>query len=187
MHSKKWETRRIRFVLFLLVFGAGGCGTFNTNTCSIGNAITVPASDATPPTTSGMDIFVPNQPKFTVSPTAGPFTVAVGGDDKIALVAGGEDPQGIQNVKIWLDEIWYTAPGSTQVGINHIIAQNPHKTSVGDDGCSARLTTFTLDIKQRREIESAIGYDAVLTSEAVNFGGGTVKSKYMKLEWNRHP
>jgi hypothetical protein len=175
-------------LLSALIIGLTGCPRpQNSNSCFQGTAITITSSDLTPPTT-GMDVHFPNKPLITVTSTSNPMGSTVVGNDVVTLIAKGTDPQGIKDIQIWVEEIWWTTDPATGVTtqkgpglLGAAEASNLDNSASGGTGCSERVATVNLDIKQRRKQASSYRIRAWAT--AVNFGGAQVKTADVTLSW----
>jgi hypothetical protein len=74
--------------------------------CAVGSPVTIPASDSTPPTAT-MDVHFPNKPMLTVRSGSADAMSTVGANDVITLIAAGNDPEGVKDIQIWVEETWW--------------------------------------------------------------------------------
>ena len=171
------------FLFLPLFLFDNGCK--NSNNCFSGTSITIPASDATPPTTV-MDVHLPNKPIITVTPPSPAVSSTIGGSDTVTIIAKGTDPEGTKDIQIWVEETWWTTSGgtTTQTGPGLLGAPEAHNLdngTAGAKGCTERVATLNLYIKQRRKL--ATSYRIRTWATAINFGGAKVNSAVVTLTW----
>ena len=130
-----------------------------------------------------MDAHFPRDPKLiTVTATSGPAQAKVRRNDVITLAVAGNDPEGIKDIQIWVEETWdfngtLEGPTLSQTPVQ----SNPDGAVAGGTGCSQRLTTFNLDIEQRSK--QATYYRIRTWAQAVNFSGTPLKTDVLTLEY----
>jgi len=148
--------------------------------CFSGFTITIPASDNTPPGIF-LDVHIPGKPMISVTSSPGADSAKVGGNDTLTFIAKGVDPEGIKDIEIWVEETWWTpsqeGPGSLGAPEVH----NVDKGTAGGKGCTERVASLNVYVKQRRK--QAAQYRIRLWATAINFGGAKLKSATVVLTW----
>lgn len=173
--------------LILLTINLVSCKTAsqksNSSTCATGNEVTVSSLDQTAPSVT-MDIYFPNSPILSVSSTSAPISSIVGSHDVIEIGARGNDPEGIKDIQIWLDETYWPTPQHAP-GLQGIPnASNLNYVANGGIGCTARLTWYNLDMLHTISQTSNItNYKIVIRAVAINFAGTATASSSVTLWW----
>jgi hypothetical protein len=125
---------------------------------------------------------LPNKPTISISSASGPFTTSVGANDIVTLIASGSDPEGIQDIQIFIEETASSVGSTTGPGlVGAPSASNRDSTAPRGKGCSSRLATLNLDIAKLRRGATSLRIRAWAT--AVNFGGTEVKTDVVVLNW----
>ncbi|HYJ38634.1 MAG TPA: hypothetical protein VEV87_08455 [Chitinophagaceae bacterium] len=152
----------------------------NSNKCFSGTSITIPSSDLTTSTTI-MDVHMSNKPITSVTSASSPDSAAIGGNDTVTIIAKGTDPEGIKDIQIWVEETWWNPSITGPTLLSAPEVRNVDNSTAGAKGCTERLATLNLYIKQRRK--QATSYRIRTWSTAVNFGGAKVNSAVVTLRW----
>jgi hypothetical protein len=158
---------------------SGGCGP-----CPGGSQVVVTSPDTTPPDFVGLLATFAGETHPNVS---GGETASVAGDDVVSFVASGGDPEGVREIRIWVEEThWRELPNglNEQVGpgllaapeTNFAITANP-----GETVCTPIRVTHEVRIASRRRDFDRMRL--VIRAEAVNFSGLAAISS-ITLNWN---
>lgn len=181
------SVRQRIFVVFVAVLMSVAIGCTTTNRpCVAGKAITIPVSDVSSPT-SAMDIHFPSKPSATVMEGSGDIEIKVGGNDAITLLAVGNDPEGVKDIQIWIQETWWFANPTTgivsQRGPGLLGAPEKQNVDSSTSGtvCSSRATNLKLDVGQRRA--GATQYRARSWAKALNFSNKESTTSQATFNW----
>ena len=157
-------------VCLTLMTTLAACPGSTTRTCIIGQEVTIPTSDTSPPSIT-LDIILPNS---TIIQAAANQTVHIpfptGGDSRNIVVSPlASDPEGIKDVQVWLGTKICTTSGGvvTCAGPGLLGApttSNPDSASPGSIGCSQRSIAQT-------EPTTGGGRSYEVSVTAINFGG----------------
>lgn len=122
-----------------------------------------------------------NKPITSVTSASSPDSAAIGGNDTVTIIAKGTDPEGIKDIQIWVEETWWNPSITGPTLLSAPEVRNVDNSTAGAKGCTERLATLNLYIKQRRK--QATSYRIRTWSTAVNFGGAKVNSAVVTLRW----
>ena len=154
--------------------------------CLTGSPVTVPNGDSTPPTAGMTANFSTNKPMLTVSSGGADVSGSISRNDIVSLIATGSDPDGVQDIQIWVEETWwYNQNGFTkQVGPGLLGApesSSPDSTKPGGQACPTRLLGLNLDITTRSK--QADQYRIRTWATGVNFSGTKVNTSVLTLRF----
>lgn len=157
----------------------------SSNPCFAGNPVVRPATDGTPPTAL-VEAHIPNQAVIVATSASGPQTAHIPASGVIVILARGDDPEGVNDARVWLTEVWtFTDPqtgNTTMQGPGLVTApvkSNPVSTAVGGTACTGRVASWNLDVGQHRK--GATTYTATVWGEAINFGKVSTKGPKLTL------
>ena len=144
-------------------------GPPNGNTCFVGNAVTIPSADATPPTEVVVDFHLPDGTLKTVKSGQAAPTIASATAGTATLIARATDPNGVKDIQLWVAAKSCHMVGNLETCsgpglLGRPTASNPDNQGAGASGCTERVANQNVPIGG--------GTSQEVTAIGVNFGGG---------------
>ena len=163
---------------FYLAVGAFLLSILSGCACAVGSKTTVPATDGTPPTVA-LDFQRPNSNLQTV---VNATTFHVPTPETITFIARADDPDGVKEIGIWVEETWWVPGQQTGPGLLGAPEQSQsNNNAVGGAACTAMLTQLNLEISSRKR--AASGYRARVWATSVNFSNVKTQSPVVEINW----
>ena len=150
-----------------LLAGLTGCAT-----CGLGSKVTIPATDASPPTV----IFEYQRPNDQLLTVTADTTIHITTPETIFLWARGDDSEGLRQIGIWIEE---TRNGGNPGLLGRPETSEDNNGSVGANACTAMLTQMNFNLGARKG--NATTYRARIWAESVNFGGARTRSPILEI------
>ena len=124
--------------------------------------------------------------RLTLSNSSGAASVTIT-DPALTFIANGEDPQGMGDIQIWIEETWWRSnpDDGTESQTGPGLLGKPEKSNPvppgSRDGCTQRLTSLNLDATARRK--GATRYRIRAWAVALNTAGGATQTGDLTLTW----
>ena len=147
------------------------------NSCFSGAAVTIPATDATPPAMT-LDVHLPDGKLVTLVPgSSGTADVTSASGGTVTLIAKATDPEGVRDVQLWVqDENCHVGQPQSCSGPGlggAPSATNPDTQGTGATGCTERVVTENVQIGSN----GSRFLSQQVFAKGVNFGGGTTDTQ----------